>query len=113
MAATWREAGRPSALIIGNRATVERARTHVGHLAHALKTPFAVLRNALDRTEPDVVAAGMEAASLERLVHHHLVRAHAAARMAASAPASVAPLPVAEEVASGGGCGGSSTRAPS
>mmetsp|Transcript_9532 Transcript_9532/g.12338 ORF Transcript_9532/g.12338 Transcript_9532/m.12338 type:complete len:123 (+) Transcript_9532:3-371(+) len=32
-------------LLEHNRAVVSRARTHVGNLAHALKTPLAVLRN--------------------------------------------------------------------
>ncbi len=88
------------ALILGNRTTVERARTHVGNLAHALKTPLAVLRNALDGVRPDIAAARAEAASLERLVHHHLARARTSARLAASAAATVAPLAVAEDVAS-------------
>ncbi|MBP0465192.1 sensor histidine kinase [Roseomonas sp. PWR1] len=88
------------ALIAGNRATVERARTHVGNLAHALKTPLAVLRNALEGGAPDVAAARAQAAALERLVHHHLARARTAARVAASAAPTVAPLAVAEEVAS-------------
>ena len=34
-----------NALIDSNREIVERARTHVGNLAHALKTPLAVLQN--------------------------------------------------------------------
>lgn len=42
------------ALIAANQATVQRARAHVGNLAHALKTPLAKLRNALDATPPDV-----------------------------------------------------------
>ena len=34
-----------NALIQSNRAIVERARTHVGNLAHALKTPLSVITN--------------------------------------------------------------------
>jgi signal transduction histidine kinase len=44
-------------LIAANRATVERARSHVGNLAHAVKTPLAVLRNALDQDRPDIETA--------------------------------------------------------
>jgi signal transduction histidine kinase len=84
-------------LIAANRATVERARSHLGNLAHALKTPLAVLRNALDRAAPDLPAARAEAAALERLVHHHLARARTAAL--ASAAAGAAPLEVATSVA--------------
>lgn len=87
------------ALIATNRATVERARAHVGNLAHALKTPLAVLRNALDAPRPDVAQAREEAAALDRLVQHHLARARTAALAAATAAASVAPHAIAEEVA--------------
>lgn len=87
------------ALIAGSRATVERARAHVGTLAHALKTPLAVLRNALERSPPDLAGARAEAAALERLVHHHLARARTAARATASAVPSVSPLAVAEDLA--------------
>lgn len=86
------------ALVAANRETVDRARTHVGNLAHALKTPLAVLRNALEAPRPDLDAARSEAASLERLVQHHLARARAAARSAVGAP-SISPLAVAEEIA--------------
>jgi signal transduction histidine kinase len=86
------------ALLAANRTTVERARTHVGNLAHALKTPLAVLRNALEAPRPDVAVARDEAAALDRLVRHHLARARAAARTAVAAPA-VSPLAVAEEIA--------------
>jgi signal transduction histidine kinase len=86
------------ALLAANRATVDRARTHVGNLAHALKTPLAVLRNALESSQPDLAAARAEAAALERLVQHHLARARAAARLVIAAP-TVSPLVVAEEVA--------------
>lgn len=87
------------ALIAANRATVARARSHVGNLAHALKTPLAVLRNALDGAHPDLPAAQAETAALERLVHHHLVRARAAALASAAATAAVSPLEMAEEIA--------------
>ena len=86
------------ALIAANQATVARARTHVGNLAHALKTPLAVLRNALAAPAPDLVAARREAAALERLVQHHLARARAAAQSEIAAPATV-PLRVAREIA--------------
>ena len=88
------------ALIHSNRSMVERARAHVGNLAHALKTPLAVLRNALDAAPPDLAAARAEAASLDRLVRHHLARARVTARLAASAAPLIAPLAVASEVAS-------------
>ncbi len=67
-------------LLDHNREVVERARTHVGNLAHALKTPLAVLRNeasgetALD----DVVRRQTEA--MRDNVEHYLARAQAAAR---------------------------------
>jgi signal transduction histidine kinase len=89
------------ALIAQNRATLERARAHVGNLAHALKTPIAVLLNALGGAEArDAVALG-QARAIERIVQHHLARARS---VALSAPAGLAgwassPLAAAEEVA--------------
>src|SRR6201996_2703256 len=43
-----------NALIEANKEIVERARTHVGNLAHALKTPLSVMMNeaALHRDDP-------------------------------------------------------------
>ncbi len=84
------------ALIEQNRATVDRARNHVGNLAHALKTPIAVLRNALE--SGDVTAARSQSATLERLVQHHLRRARAGA-LAGSAGAECMPLALAEALA--------------
>jgi signal transduction histidine kinase len=86
------------ALVATNRATVERARTHVGNLAHALKTPMSVLRNALDAPVPDVALARSQATALDRLVRHHLARARAGARIAVGARA-VAPFAVADVIA--------------
>ncbi len=82
------------ALILENAETVARARTHLGNLAHALRTPVAVLLNALDAPRPDIATARTEAARLERLVQHHLARARAAATRTAGAAA----LPLRPEV---------------
>lgn len=84
------------ALIEQNRATVDRARNHVGNLAHALKTPIAVLRNALQTG--DVAGARAQSATLERLVQHHLRRARAGA-LAGTAGAESTPLAIAEALA--------------
>lgn len=81
------------ALILENAETVARARAHLGNLAHALKTPVAVLRNALDPDRPDIATARAEAARLEHLVQHHLARARAAATRA-----NAAALPLRPEV---------------
>ena len=67
-------------LLEHNRAIVTRARTHVGNLAHALKTPLAVLRNEAtgDSQLDDVVRRQSE--SMRSNVEHYLTRAQAAAR---------------------------------
>ncbi|MFN7055832.1 ATP-binding protein [Hyphomonas sp.] len=67
-------------LIEHNREVVERARMHVGNLAHALKTPLAVLRNeAKGQTQlDDVVRRQSEA--MQTNVEHYLKRARMAAR---------------------------------
>ncbi|MET0545810.1 MAG: ATP-binding protein [Caulobacterales bacterium] len=80
-----------NALLDHNVEVVERARTHVGNLAHALKTPISVLRNesqAASGALADLVARQTEVMS--RNVDHHLKRASSAARAAGigqSAPA--------------------------
>lgn len=86
------------ALIAQNRVTVERARGHVGNLAHALKTPAAVLRNALDEVDgPGATMARAQAGEIERILRHHLARARASA-LAVGGSATAARM-VAEEVA--------------
>ncbi|MEM9600133.1 MAG: sensor histidine kinase [Pseudomonadota bacterium] len=70
-----------NSLIAHNRNVVERAQTHVGNLAHGLKTPIAVLRNEAElgtSVDPDVVRRQTDAMSAQ--VNHHLRRARAAAR---------------------------------
>ncbi|MDB5374331.1 MAG: ATP-binding protein [Belnapia sp.] len=86
------------ALIEQNRATVERARAHVGNLAHALKTPIAIQRGALDAAPPDLATVAGQNRAMERLVQHHLTRARAAAILGAAA-AEAMPHAVAEELA--------------
>ena len=86
------------ALLRQNRATVERARAHLGNLAHALKTPLAVQRAALDAAPPDLAALRGEALAMERLVQHHLRRARAAALSGAAGPGAL-PLAVGEDIA--------------
>lgn len=70
-----------NSLIAHNRNVVERAQTHVGNLAHGLKTPIAVLRNEAglgSKVDANVVNRQTEAMSAQ--VDHHLRRARAAAR---------------------------------
>ncbi len=67
-------------LLEHNRSVVSRARTHVGNLAHALKTPLAVLRNeASGQTQLDDVVR-RQTESMRANVDHYLVRAQVAAR---------------------------------
>ncbi len=67
-------------LIEHNREVVERARTHVGNLAHALKTPLAVLKNeASGQSQLDHVVQ-RQADAMQTNVEHYLKRARMAAR---------------------------------
>jgi signal transduction histidine kinase len=72
-----------NALIDANRAIVERARTHVGNLAHAIKTPLSVIVNEASAHGADPFSAKvLEQADVMRdQVAHHLERARIAARL--------------------------------
>jgi signal transduction histidine kinase len=72
-----------NALIEANRAIVERARTHVGNLAHALKTPLSVMMNeAVARPDDPLASKVREQIDIMRdQVARHLERARLAARM--------------------------------
>jgi signal transduction histidine kinase len=72
-----------NALIDANREIVERARTHVGNLAHAIKTPLSVIVNEAAAHSSDVFATKvLEQADVMRdQVAHHLERARIAARL--------------------------------
>ena len=71
-----------NALIEANREIVERARTHVGNLAHALKTPLSVIVNeAATRGNDDFAHKVLEQADIMRdQVARQLERARLAAR---------------------------------
>ena len=70
-----------NALIQSNREIVERARTHVGNLAHALKTPLSVISNEARTHEGPLSTKVIEQAQIMRTqITHHLDRARVAAR---------------------------------
>jgi len=71
-----------NALIEANREIVERARTHVGNLAHALKTPLSVIVNeAAARPSDPLAQKVLEQADIMRdQVARQLERARLAAR---------------------------------
>ena len=73
-----------NALIDANREIVERARTHVGNLAHALKTPISVMINEASARPDDPLAVKVtEQTNIMRdQVTRHLERARIAARVA-------------------------------
>jgi signal transduction histidine kinase len=87
-----------NALIDTNRDIVVRARTHVGNLAHALKTPLSVLLNETSGRADTVAEKVREQVGVMRdQVQHHLERARIAARVAV--PGTVVPVkPVVEAV---------------
>jgi len=84
-----------NAMLDHSRELVERSRTHVGNLAHALKTPIAVLTNEA-RTSQGALADMVERQTgvMTEQVEHHLRRARAAAH----AKAVGARTPVASTV---------------
>ncbi len=71
-----------NALIQSNQDIVDRARTQVGNLAHALKTPLAVITNEADDDKTPFGAKVAEQARLMRdQLNHYLDRARMAARV--------------------------------
>jgi signal transduction histidine kinase len=75
-------AGELNALLDHNQEVVERQRTHVGNLAHALKTPLAVMQAEAEQRPSDPLAEVVtrQAQTMREQVDHHLRRARAAAR---------------------------------
>ncbi|HEY0571687.1 MAG TPA: ATP-binding protein [Enterovirga sp.] len=67
-------------LLEANREILERARTQVGNLAHALKTPLSIIVNEADGTKDDLSDHVREQAAIMRhQVDYYLNRARAAA----------------------------------
>lgn len=87
-------AGEVNALLDSNREIVDRARTHVGNLAHALKTPLSVLVNETNNVKGPVAEKIREQLGIMRdQVQRHLERARIAARVAVvSTTVEVAPV---------------------
>ena len=68
-------------LLAYNQEVVERQRTHVGNLAHALKTPLSVIQAEAERIPgPLADLVQRQAETMRQQVEHHLRRARAAAR---------------------------------
>lgn len=84
-------------LLDHNRGVVERAQTHVGNLAHALKTPLAVMMNEASGETPLDDVVRRQAGSMHDNVQHYLKRARAAAR-AQTLGARCAVSPVLEDM---------------
>jgi len=70
-----------NALVAHNQDVVDRQRTHLGNLAHALKTPISVMMTeAGQRPGPLAEVVARQAEVMRLQVDHHLRRARAAAR---------------------------------
>jgi signal transduction histidine kinase len=69
-----------NALVEHNASLLERARRHVGNLAHALKTPISVLTNEAEAPSgPAADALRKQLGIMRAQVDHHLARARMAA----------------------------------
>lgn len=77
---------------------IERARTHVGNLAHGLKTPLAVIGAEMAVT-PDARVIKTQLDAMRRLIEHHLGRAAAVAGAGRNPGERVAVAPVAGDIA--------------
>ncbi|HRD74961.1 MAG TPA: sensor histidine kinase [Hyphomicrobiaceae bacterium] len=69
-----------NALIVSNQEIIERARRQVGNLAHALKTPLAVIINEANESKtPFAIKVSEQAAVMRDQVNRYLDRARIAA----------------------------------
>lgn len=69
-------------LIRSNMNVIERARTHVGNLAHALKTPLSVVKNEVGSQTGNLAnKIGEQVDIMQNQISHHLDRARMAAHV--------------------------------
>ncbi|WP_300304089.1 sensor histidine kinase [Ferrovibrio sp.] len=87
-----------NAVLEHDTALIERARTHVGNLAHSLKTPLAVLRTEMQGS-PDKAVMNEQLRIMSRLIEHHLARASATAGSGRVLGSEIAVKPVVTEIA--------------
>lgn len=87
-----------NAVLEHDAALIERARTHVGNLAHSLKTPLAVLRTEMQGS-PDKAVMSEQLRIMSRLIEHHLARASATAGSGRVLGSEIAVKPVVTEIA--------------
>ncbi|OHY80699.1 histidine kinase [Marinobacter sp. AC-23] len=88
-----RLAGAINTVLDRDQRLIERGRTAAGNLAHALKTPVAVLGTLAERLpEEQQVAMRAELKRLDEAVRHHLARASAAGPVALGAEQEVATV---------------------
>ncbi len=88
-------AGELNALLVHNQEVMARQRTHVGNLAHALKTPLSVMLSEAEQRPDDPMSDVVirQARTMREQVDHHLRRARAAARAQGSGERTeVAPV---------------------
>lgn len=85
-----------NALIEANQSVVERARTHVGNLAHALKTPLSVIINeAASQNTAFAEKVAQQAALMKQQISHHLDRARIAAQIRPASGVTDVSVPLA------------------
>ncbi|MPZ55007.1 MAG: sensor histidine kinase [Rhizobiales bacterium] len=82
-----------NALLESNREIVDRARTHVGNLAHALKTPLSVIVNEASARGDDPLAVKVreQVGVMRDQITRHLERARVAARATVIGTATEVP----------------------
>ncbi|MCR6631850.1 MAG: sensor histidine kinase N-terminal domain-containing protein [Magnetospirillum sp.] len=84
-----------NAVLDHDAALVERARTHMGNLAHGLKTPLSVMRAELSAGNCDNAVLAEQVERMGRLVERHLTRARTEASSARALGTEVAVTEVA------------------
>jgi signal transduction histidine kinase len=77
---------------------IERARTHVGNLAHGLKTPLAVMKAELAADRADIGVLHEQLDRVSRLVEHNLTKARSEATLARALGSETPVAPVVDDI---------------